>query len=46
MRVGVRSYFSVGRPPVKFHRVRNPFDAPTYNYSGTAAGLTSDVFVL
>ena len=46
LKVGVRSYFSVGRPPVKFHRVRSPFDAPTYNYSGTAAGLMSDVFGL
>ena len=46
MKVGVRSYFSVGRPPVKFHRVQSPFDAPTDNYSGSIAGLSSDVFGL
>ena len=29
-----------------FHRIRSPFDAPTDNYSGSIAGLTSDVFGL
>ena len=43
MKVGVRCCFVVGRPPAKFHRIRSPLDAPTYNYSGTATGLTSDV---
>ena len=46
LKVGVQSYFSVGRPPVKFDRVRNPFDSPTVNYSGNIAGLTSDVIGL
>ena len=46
MKVGVRSYFSVGRPPVKFHRVWSLFDAPTDNYSGIIACQTSDVFGL
>ena len=46
MRVDVWSYYSVDRPPVKFHRVRSPFDAPMINYSGIIAGLTSDVFGL
>ena len=46
MKVGVWSYYSVDRPPVKFHRVRSPFDAPTDNYNGSIAGLTSDVFGL
>ena len=46
MRVDVWSYYSVGRPPVKFHRIRRSFDAPTDNYSGSIAGLTSDVFSL
>ena len=44
--VGVRCCFVVSRPPAKFHRVRSPFDAPTDNYSGNIAGLTSDVFGL
>ena len=44
--VGMRSYYSVDRPPVKFHRIRSSFDAPTINYSGSIAGLTSDVFGL
>ena len=39
MKVGVRCCFVVSRPPAKFHRVRNPFDAPTDNYSGSIAGL-------
>ena len=46
LKVGVRPYYSVGRPLVKFHRVRSPFDAPTDNYSGSIAGLSSDVFGL
>ena len=46
LKVGVRSYYSVGRPPAKFHRVRSPFDAQTNNYSGSIAGQTSDVFGL
>ena len=46
MRVDVWSYYSVDRPPVKFHRIRSPFDAPTDNYSGIIAGLMSDVFGL
>ena len=29
-----------------FHRIWSPFDAPTNNYSGSIAGLTSDVFDL
>ena len=43
MRVDVWSYYSVGRPPVKFHRIRRSFDAPMDNYSGSIAGLTSDL---
>ena len=39
MRVGVWSYYSVDRPPVKFHRIWSPFDVPTDNYSGSIAGL-------
>ena len=27
--LGERSYYSVGRPPVKFRRIRSPFDRPT-----------------
>ena len=46
MRVGVRSCYSVGRPPAKFHRIRSSFDAPTDNYSDIIVGLTSDVFGL
>ena len=46
MKVGVRCCFVVSRPPAKFHRIRSPFDAPTDNYSGSIAGLTSDVFGL
>ena len=38
MRVGVRSYYSVDRPPVKFHRIRSSFDAPTDNYSDIIVG--------
>ena len=46
MKVGMRCCFVVSRPPAKFHRIRGPFDAPTDNYSGSIAGLTSDVFGL
>ena len=46
LKVGVRSYYSVGRRPAKFHRIRSLFDARTFNYSGNIAGLTSDVFGL
>ena len=46
MKVGVWSYYSVDRLPVKFHRIWSLFDAPTDNYSGNIAGLTSDVFGL
>ena len=44
MTVGVWSYYSVDRPPVNFHRVRSPFDAPTDNYSGNIAGLFAGRF--
>ena len=46
MKVDVRSYYSVDRPPAKFHRIRSSFDAPTINYSDNIVGLTSDVFGL
>ena len=46
LKVGVRSYFSVGRPSAKFHRIRSPSDAPTINYSSSIVGLLSDVFGL
>src|SRR3954469_21553071 len=46
MKVGVRCCFVVSRPPAKFHRIQSPFVAPTDNYSGRIAGLTSDVFGL
>ena len=46
MKVGVRCCFVVSRPPAKFHRIWSTFDAPTDNYSGSIAGLTSDVFGL
>ena len=46
MRVDVWSYYSVDRPPAKFHRIRSSFDAPTFNYSGIIVGLTSNVFGL
>ena len=39
LKVGMRSYYSVGRPPAKFHHIRSPFDAPTDKYSGSIAGL-------
>ena len=39
MRVDVWSYYSVDRPPVKFHRIWSSFDAPTINYSDSIAGL-------
>ena len=38
MRVDVWSYYSVDRPPVKFHRIRSSFDAPTDNYSDNIVG--------
>ena len=40
MRVDVWSYYSVDRPPVKFHRIRRSFDAPTDNYSGSIVGVS------
>ena len=43
MRVEVWSYYSVDRSRVKFHCIRSSFDAPTDNYSGIIAGLSSDV---
>ena len=46
MKVGVRSYYSVDRPPAKFHRIRSPFDAPTDYYSDSIVSLTSDIFGL
>ena len=46
LKVGVRSYYSVDRPPAKFHRIRSSFDSPADNYSGSIAGLTSDIFGL
>ena len=46
LKVGVWSYYSVDRLPVKFHHSRSPFDAPMDNYSGSIAGLSSDVFGL
>ena len=46
MQLVVRSYYSVDRAPAKFHRIRSSFDAPTGNYSGSIAGLSSDVFGL
>ena len=36
-KVGVRSYYSVDRPPVQFHRNRSSFDAPTDKYSGNSS---------
>ena len=39
MKVGVRCCFIVSRPPVKFHRNRSSFDAPTDNYSDIIVGL-------
>ena len=46
LKVGMRCCYVVSRSPAKFHRIRSPFDAPTDNYSGSIAGLTSDVFGL
>ena len=46
MRVDVWSCYSVGRPPAKFHRNWSSFDAPTFNYRDSIAGLTSEVFGL
>ena len=39
-------FYVVGRPHVTFRRIRSSFDAPTDNYSGNTADLTSDVFGL
>ena len=38
MQLGVRSYYSVDRAPVKFRRIRSPFDCPTVKHSATVAG--------
>ena len=46
MKVGVRCFYVVGRPPVNFRRIRSSFDAPTNNYSSNIVGLSSDVFDL
>ena len=46
LKVGMRCFYSVDRPHVKFHRIRSSFDAPTFNYSGNIASLSSDVFGL
>ena len=46
MKVGVRCFYVVGRPLVNFRRIRSLFDAPTDNYNGIIAGLTSDIFGL
>ena len=46
MRVDMWSYYSVDRPPVKFHRIRSSFDPPTDNYRDIIVGQTSDVFGL
>ena len=42
----LRCCYVVGRLPAKFHRIRSLFDAPTDNYSGSIAGLSSDIFGL
>ena len=39
MKLIVRSYYSVDRPPAKFCRIRSSFDSPTVIRSGTIAGL-------
>lgn len=44
MKLDVRSYFDVGRPPSKFRRNRSPFDTRMVDRSGTVIGLLSDVF--
>lgn len=38
-KVGVQSYYIVGRPPVKFHRNLRSFDTRTVDRSGTVIGL-------
>ena len=45
-RLAKRPWFTTGRQPVKFRTIWTSFDAPTDNYSGSIAGLTSDVFGL
>ena len=37
LKVGVRSYYTVDRPPVKFHRIRSSFDSPAVKYSGNSS---------
>ena len=39
MRFDVWSYYSVDRPPVKFHRIWSLFDSTTDNYSDNIVGL-------
>ena len=46
LKVGMRCCYVASRPPAKFHRIRSSFDTPMFNYSGSIAGLTSDVFGL
>ena len=47
MRVDVWSYYSVDRPPVKFHRIRSSFDSPTVIYIAAPLPVfSSDVFGL
>ena len=43
LRFDVRSYFNIGRPPVKFRRNRSPSGTRTVDRSGTVFGLPSDV---
>ena len=46
MKVGVRSYYSVGRPPVKFRRIRSSFDSPTVKHIAVPLPVpSSDVSV-
>ena len=37
MKVDMWSYYSVGRPPVNFRRIRSSLDAPTDKYSGNSS---------
>ena len=46
MKVGVWSYYSVGRLPAKFHRIQRSFNAQTIYYSDNIVGQTSDIFGL
>ena len=47
MKVGVWSYYSVGRPPVKFCRIQSSFDSPTVIYIAAPLPVfSSDVFGL